>query len=304
MPSPGYALGRNGDGAVVSGPVAERLARCTALRDGAAYDQMPDIPRVERSSEMPRTTTPPHETAVASGLDDEGEGELAPEVIARVLKACAEHDISTDTGVGEALEQLSDAIAGRGGDAGVPTGRVGAQDDEPLDLDRETIEKIVRHFERHGYGPGALKQLDHDLSNEPAEDDADPVPAFLKGREGELERIAEPLDRHSASDMHELYGAIDQMHEEARARMRELGKFDAPVRTRAAGSGERWHPGKGEPPGTGLPHPAGTVHPPGSLIPSERHKPQGATDRMPRMKVRAFHRTIGVRKRDLPRVLG
>jgi hypothetical protein len=131
----------------------------------------------------------------------------------------------------------------------------------------------------------------------------------LKAREGELERIAEPLDRHSASDMHELYGAIDQMEEEAPAHMRQLGKFDAPVRTRAAGSGERWWPGRGTSPGSDLPHPAGTMHPPGSLVPSERHKPMTPTDkRMAADSLKSFARMMGVKpkklRKQLPRVIG
>jgi hypothetical protein len=291
MPSPGRPFGVNDDGAMLSGPVAERLARCTALH-GAAYDQMPpDIPRVELSSEMPRTTTPPHETAVASGEDDEEEIGLSPEMIARVLKGCAQHDISSDVGVGEALEQLSDRIAeGRGGDAGVPTGRVGAEDDEPPD---DEIERVMEHIVR---SPEAASRLLERLQ-------ADDLPPGLRGtREGErLAEYLDGLDRHSISDRLEAADAVG----EAVELMRPRGGLDPGTGPRMAERRgmEAWHPGAGEPAGTGLPRPAGALHQPGSLIPGERHRPVGATDRMPKMKEVPFHKLIGVKKRHLPRTI-
>jgi hypothetical protein len=64
--------------------------------------------------------------------------------------------------------------------------------------------------------------------------------------------------------------------------------------------------GRGEPAAAGSPRAAGVPRPPGSLIPSERHKPMTATDKMAADK--SFARMVGVKpkklRKQLPRVLG
>jgi hypothetical protein len=252
---------------------------------------MPDIPNLKQSAApMPRTNKPPHVTpgSVETGADDDSEiGEL----VERLFQHCVAHDLPTDQ-LQHALEPLLVQTAGANGDAGVPSQR-GAEDDEGLP--DEVVKQVLEHC-RGKISDKGVSDLEDLLRN--GGDDGDPVPPWLKARKDEIERLAEPLDRHSASDMHEFNNAMDQMEQEARARMRELGKFDAPVRTRPAGSGESWHPGKGEPPGSGLPHPGGTPRPPGSLIP---HTASDAA--IARVKPRPFHKVIGVKKRHLPGVL-
>jgi hypothetical protein len=254
------------------------------------HDQVPDIPRVERAGTMPRTTTPAHVTPVASGLDD------LPETIENLLRLCAERGISPSAvTLEEAAEEL--LAHARGGDAG-PSFRRGAEDDDEPSLDPEVIEKVLDHL-RGRMGENELRGLEDYLRSKPG--NLDQAPPWLKGREAELERIAEPLDRHSASDMHELNNAMDQMEEEARARMRQLGKFDAPVGPRMAEKRgtEAWHPSV-----AGSPRAAGELHPPGSLIPhTSRAKPFTASDK--RMAgdaaLKSFAKLCGVKKKHLPR---
>ena len=248
------------------------------------------IPRLKvAAAPVPRGSTPPHVTT-GQGDDDDDIG-VSPEIIPHILRLCAQHGISTDIGVGEALEELANRL-GAAGDAGVPTGRVGAVDAEGLD--DEVIEQVLKHLDGR-MSPSALDGLRDMLSG--GADGADPVPPWLKGREAELERIAEPLDRHSASDMHEFNNAMDQMEEEARKLMRSRGQFEAPVGRTMRGLRDvgPWHPGKGEPPGEDLPRPAGKPHVPGSLV------PKMASDK-------SFARLMGVKpkklRKQLPRVLG
>src|SRR6516165_7105714 len=108
------------------------------------HDQVPDIPRVERSSTMPRTTTPSHATPVASGLDDDDDGIDLDKLVERLLAACAEHDIPISTlSLEEAAEQLLGRTAHERGDAGPP--RQHLVDDE-AELDDETVSRIMRHI--------------------------------------------------------------------------------------------------------------------------------------------------------------
>src|SRR5262249_20654820 len=140
MPSPGYPLGRNGDGAMLSGPVAEVLARTTKLYGyGAAYDQMPpDIPRVEKSGALPRSTPPSHVTPVASGLDEDDDDDIV-ELADRLIRACTERGVNTST-----IEQwLEGNFPARAADAG-PTPQT-LVDDQSEPLDAEAIERITKH---------------------------------------------------------------------------------------------------------------------------------------------------------------
>lgn len=126
-----------------------------------------------------------------------------------------------------------------------------------------------------------MEQLGDVLANGPAEHD--PVPDFLQGREDELQRRVEHLDRHSASDTVEAIRAVEEM--------RDRGAFEPGTGERMAerrGS-ERWWPGRGEAPGTGLPRPGGKQHEPGSLIPD-------------RKTLAADAKFFGVRKRHLKRL--
>jgi hypothetical protein len=244
------------------------------------------IPRLKvAAAPLPRGNLPPHVTPgeVETGADDD----IGPEVIPHILKLCAENGISTDVPLGDALEQLSDRIAAAG-DAGVPTGRVGAVDAEGLD--GEVIEQIMQHLDGR-LSPAALEQLKDMLEGGPDEYDWMPPGLRDKGSRDQLERMVEHLDPHSASDALENIEAIELM--------RQQGNLERGPRMTERRDGP-WHPGKGEPPGSDLPRPAGKLHPPGSLVPSEHHKL--ATDsRMP--KVKAFHKVIGVKKRHLPGVL-
>jgi hypothetical protein len=154
MPSPGYPLGRNGDGAVLSGPVAERLARCTGLRDGAAYDQKnPDIPEVRVAASMPRTSKAAHEMPeeIETGADEDVDlGEL----VEQLYRQCHARGLPTRD-IEHALEPLMVHSEGGNGDAGVPS-RYSAEDAEPLD--GEVVEKIMKHLDGR-LSPAALGQL-------------------------------------------------------------------------------------------------------------------------------------------------
>jgi hypothetical protein len=289
-PSFGVRIGEGGLGcALDETPLLLQENNMRSARDQT--DPNSGIPRLKvAAAPVPRGSTPPHVTT-GQGDDDLDLDKL----VTRLLDECAERDISPSAlSLEEAAEQLL-----AHGDAGVPTGRVGAVDAEGLD--DEVIEQVLKHLDGR-MSPSALDGLRDMLSG--GADGADPVPPWLKGREAELERIAEPLDRHSASDMHGFNNAMDQMEEEARKLMHSRGQFEAPVRTRPAGSGERWHPGRNEPPGTGLPHPGGAVREPGSLVPrTSRPKPFTASDAaLARVKPRPFHKVIGVKKRHLPKV--
>jgi hypothetical protein len=268
------------------------LARENDMRSNGR-DQ--DVPRLtEARSPLPRGNLPPHVTPgeVETGADDD---DVSPEVIARILELCAQHDISTDVSVGEALEQLSDRIAAAG-DADPP--RQHLVDDEEEPLDGEVVEKIMKHLDGR-LSPTALGQLKEMLEGGPDEYDWMPPGLRDRGSRDQLERQIEHLDPRSASDALENIEAIELM--------RQRGNLERGVGERMAErrGAEPWHPGAGEPPGTGLPHPGGAVREPGSLVPrTSRSKPFTASDAaIVRVKPRPFHKVIGVKKRHLPGVL-
>jgi hypothetical protein len=245
-----------------------------------------DVPELKQArAPLPRTEKPAHITT-AQGDDDDDEIDL-DKLVKRLLEVCAERDIPIST---VSLEEAAEQLLAHG-DAGVPTGRVGAVDAEGLP--DEVVKQVLEHC-RGKISDDAVSDLEDLLRN--GGDEGDPVPPWAKHREAEIERIAEGKDRHSAADMHELYGALDQMEEEARKLMRSRGQFEAPVGRTMRGLRDvgPWHPGKGEPPGEDLPRPAGKPHVPGSLV------PKMASDK-------SFARLMGVKpkklRKQLPRVL-
>jgi hypothetical protein len=201
-----------------------------------------------------------------------------------VTKACAQHDIPTDVSVGEALEELSNRIAN--GDAGVPTGRVGAVDAEGLD--DEVVERIMKHMDGR-LSPAALGQLKEMLEGGPDEYDYMPPGLRDKASRDQLERQIEHLDPRSASDALENIEAIELMRQRGNL---ERGAGERMAERRGS---EPWHPGRNEPPGSDLPRAAGKQHAPGSLVPSEHHKLAGDA------ALKSFAKLCGVKKKHLPR---
>jgi hypothetical protein len=241
---------------------------------------MSDIPNLKQSAApMPRTNKPPHETpgSVETGEDDDDLA-AAAKVLDAFAKLCAEHEIDLDGDT--AYEQLMGRV--EAGDAGPEPQRM-VDDEEPLD--DEVIERVLAHM-RGRMSDSAMQGLEDMLRG--GADDDDPMPASLRGHEGEVERLIENKDPRSAADMHEVYGGMDQIA--ASEMMRERGAFSPGERTERR-DGARWWPGKGEPPGTGLPRAAGKAREPGSLV--------MAAD----SSVKSFAKLVGVKKRHVRQMM-
>jgi hypothetical protein len=246
-----------------------------------------DVPELKQAAApMPRTEKPAHITT-AQGDDDDDEIDL-DKLVKRLLDACAEHDIPISTlSLEEAAEQLLGRTAHERGDAG-PTRQAMVDDEEPPD---DEIDRVMEHIVR---SPEAASRLLEKLR-------ASDLPPGLrdKASRDQLERQIEHLDPASACDAAEAIRAVELM--------RQRGNLERGVGERMAErrGTEAWHPGAGEPPGTDLPRAAGKQHSPGSLVPpTSRPKPFTASDAaLARVKPRAFHKVIGVKKRHLPGVL-
>jgi hypothetical protein len=295
-----------------------------SLRTDKETNMPSDIPNLRQSAApMPRTEKPAHVTT-GQGDDDDDIG-VSPEIIPHILRLCAQHGISTDIGVGEALEELANRL-GAAGDAGVPTGRVGAVDAEGLD--DEVIEQVLKHLDGR-MSPSALVGLRDMLSG--GADDDDPMPAFVRGNEDYIARRAADWDVHSASDAQEnreMLAELEREHDARAGDRRRRVAGDMPetaselMRPRGGldpGTGERmaarrgtepWFPGQGErvagdmpPPFPGRPTPG--AHPlPGRQERSgiDRKRMAGDAARSVKMATdKQFAKFLGLKKRQLPR---
>jgi hypothetical protein len=256
-----------------------------------------DVPELkEARAPLPRGNLPSHVTPGETETGEDDDVDLG-ELVEQLYRECHARGLPTRD-IEHAVEPLLAQTEG-GGDAG-PTPQH-LVDDQSEPLDDEVIERVMRHAKAK-LSPSAAEGLEDMLRSAPGADDD--LPEALRGtKEGErLREYLDGKDRHSISDRLEAADAVGHALE----LMKERGQFDAGTGPRMAErrGTEPWHPGKGEPPGADLPRPGGVVRPPGSLVPSEHHQRMGTDSRMPRMKVRPFHKVIGVRKRDLPRVLG
>jgi hypothetical protein len=212
-----------------------------------------DVPELkEARAPLPRGNLPAHETpgSVETGADEDDIAERAHELI----KSCVEQGI--DTGQ---LEQVVEAMfpARGAGDAG-PEPQHQVDDQEPLE--DEVIERVLAHM-RGRMSDSALDGLRDMLTTRA--DDNDPVPAFLRGREGEVERLIEGKDPRSTADLKEVYDAFDGIA--ASEMMRQRGAFEPGSGTRM-GDLRRGREGKRgasdqPPPFPGRPTPGGAPLP-------------------------------------------
>jgi hypothetical protein len=184
MPSPRHPFGRNGDGAVVSGPVAERLLRTTrAARAG--YDENP-FPRRGRDAYDPRSVEEPDSfrtrkaaaqqgfvTPEESGLDTYDDAELCDAVTRRIAEAGASDQERGD------LERILARLTNRPSETGdadppeqpsVATGTMRTDDpDVHLRASASARDRGTRHAMdslRADYARGRISAVDYDRLSE------------------------------------------------------------------------------------------------------------------------------------------